>query len=88
MKATKHVLARMSQRGITKRLLDKVLELGDFRGEDKIVINRKIGLKLIAELDQLRGDILKIVDKGGVVLVIEGESLVTTYNATSFRRAA
>jgi hypothetical protein len=46
----------MSQRGITKRMLEKVLDMGEPASNDKIVLNKKIGLKLLKELDAARKD--------------------------------
>jgi hypothetical protein len=78
----------MSQRGITKLMLEKVLELGEAVSDEKIVLNKKIGLRLLKELDAARKDLLKIIDKGGIALVLEGDSLITTYNYNSYRREA
>lgn len=87
MKTTEHVLARMSQRGITKDLLERVLELGESENGEKIVLNKKMGQKILAELDKLRKEIVKIVDKGGLTVVVSGETLITAYNTNSFKRA-
>lgn len=87
MKTSKHILTRMSQRGITRLMLERVLSLGEAVSDDKIVLNKKIGLKLLKEFDAARKDLLKIIDKGGIALVIEGDSLITTYNYNSYKRA-
>lgn len=86
METTKHILARMSQRGISMGLLEKVLEFGDVECGEKIVLNKKLGLRILKELDRLRKDILKIVDKGGITLVVDGGVLITAYNVDSFKR--
>lgn len=83
---TRHILARMSQRGITGALVARVLEFGDCNGDDKIILNRKLGQKILSELDKLRTEILKIIDKGGVTLVVEGNALITAYNTNSYKR--
>lgn len=87
MKTSKHAQARMTQRGITKRILEMVFEFGECDSGDKIILNRKIGQKVLAEIDQFRKSIIKLMDKGGVVLVAEGDSLITTYNVESFKRS-
>jgi hypothetical protein len=69
-------------------MLEKVLELGEAVSDEKIVLNKKIGLRLLKELDAARKDLLKIIDKGGIALVLEGDSLITTYNYNSYRREA
>ena len=85
MKTTKHSLARMSQRGLTKKLVDIVFEFGKDKG-DKLILNRKATQKLIDEIDTIRKDLLRVMDKGGVTLVVDNETLITTYNTDSYRR--
>lgn len=74
MKTTKHSLARMSQRGLTKKLVDIVFEFGKDKG-DKLILNRKATQKLIDEIDSIRKDLLRVMDKGGVTLVMDNETL-------------
>ncbi len=85
MLTTKHCLARMSQRGLPKRLLDLVLEFGKDKG-DKLVLNKKTTQKVIDEIDMLRKELLRIMDKGGVTVVIDNNSLITAYNTNSYKR--
>lgn len=82
---TNHCQVRMSQRGLTKRLIDLVFEFGKSQG-DKLILNKKTTQKVIHELDVLKKELLKIIDKGGVTIVIEDESLITAYNTNSYRR--
>lgn len=76
---TKHFQNRMSQRGLPKKIIDLVLEFGKDKG-DKLILNRKETQKLIDEVDNFKRDLLKVMDKGGVTVVLDNESLVTTYN--------
>lgn len=78
MRATKHLGERMSQRGMTKRMLELVMEFGKEQG-DKIVLNRKTTQYLLDEMDQIKRDLLKVMDKGGIVVVCDNETLITTY---------
>ncbi len=83
MNITQHIDARMNQRAIRKDLVNLTLDLGDAIG-DKIVltskmidaetVNLKRRLKLLSEARK----------KGGVVVVAEGHSLITTYRHSSF----
>lgn len=79
MFTTKHFQSRMSQRGLPKKIIDLVLEFGKDKG-DKLILNRKETQKLIDEVDNFKRDLLKVMDKGGVTVVLDNESLVTTYN--------
>jgi len=85
MVTTKHCQARMSQRGLPKRLLDLVLEFGRDSG-DKLILNKKATQKVIDEIDTMRKELLRVIDKGGVTVVIDNESLITAYNTNSYRR--
>lgn len=80
MLTTKHCQARMSQRGLPKRLIDIVIEYGNSNG-DKLILNKKTTQKMIDEIDNIRKDLLKVMDKGGVTVVLKNELLITTYNS-------
>lgn len=80
MLTTKHFRERMSQRGVTKRMVDLVLEYGRSQG-DKIILNKKAAQSVLDEIDRIKKDLLKIKDKGGLTVVCSDESLITTYKA-------
>lgn len=75
MTKTKHIEKRMGQRGISGDMLDLVLNYGEETG-DKVVLSRRGAAKLLRDFRTL----MKIVDKGGVAVVVQGDALVTTYN--------
>lgn len=115
MNITKHCHKRMSQRAISKNLIDFTINYGELKG-DKIVTNKKILKSNIIEIDikikslkkmikkfkhllvsklikkalislqETRKVALKVLDKGGITIVLDGDSLITTYNTNSFRR--
>lgn len=85
MVTTKHCQARMAQRGLPRRLLDLVLELGKDSG-DKLVLSKKATQKIIDEIDAMRKELLRIMDKGGVTVVIDNEAIITAYNTNSYKR--
>lgn len=82
MQPTRHIKQRMSQRGISKAMVDLVIAHGVIQG-DKYVVGRKEALQLIRELDNERRVLTKILDKGGVEVVTEGDALITAYNRNS-----
>lgn len=53
---------------------------------DKIILDRKETLKILSSLEHIKGQLLKVLDKGGVVVVEENEVGITTYNKNSFKR--
>ena len=85
MITTNHILARMSQRGISKKLIDLVYEYGKGKG-DQLILNKKTTQKVIQEIDSLRKELLRIMDKGGVTVVLDNDALITAYNTDSYKR--
>ena len=79
MHMTQHFGQRMSHRGVTKDLVDLVLAHGEQEG-DRAILNQKSAKRLLAELQHQQRIVKKIIDKGGLVVVSTGETLITTYN--------
>ncbi|ATG47786.1 hypothetical protein CEW89_09555 [Celeribacter ethanolicus] len=83
MHMTHHITSRMNQRGIRKDLIDLTLDLGDIKG-DKIILSSKIIDKEVNDL-QYRLKILSDArKKGGIVVVADGDHLITAYHMNSF----
>lgn len=78
---TNHSKTRMTQRGITADMIELVLEFGDYI-KDKVILNSKKIKKLIKCINcELKIKLLKILDKGGLVVVLGDDGVViTTYN--------
>ena len=78
---TNHALARMNQRGITKEMIELTLEYGRL-AKDKIVFNKKHILQLLDRVTKtLKSKLLKLLDKGGLVVVLgDNTEIVTVYN--------
>lgn len=83
MDSTMHAQERMSQRGISKAMVEFVLEHGTPE-QDKVILGRKDALTLLESLQDQQRILKKILDKGGVV-VVATDRVITTYN--SQRRA-
>lgn len=90
LKKTYHAEVRMNQRGITEEMMDLTLDFGDLCG-DKVITNRKNLKSILGELDmhihqlqKLRKTALKLMDKGGISIVIDNGNLITTYNTDSY----
>lgn len=84
MVTTQHSLARMSQRGLSKSLIDLVFEYGKEQG-DKLILNKKTTQRMINEIDNMRKELLRIIDKGGVTVVVDNDTLITAYNTNSYK---
>jgi hypothetical protein len=71
----------MSQRGVSREMVELVRDYGVQEG-DKLVLGRRDAAKVIDQLMEKLRVLKKIQDKGGLVVVETGESLITTYNLT------
>ena len=85
MAKTRHMHQRMSQRGITDRMLEVVSDFGVTQG-DKQILDRKNIDALMKRMDKFRKDLLKIRDKGGLIVVEVNDVYITAYNIDSFDR--
>lgn len=87
IKTTKHAGARQSQRGISTLMVEYVMTNG-VEEKDKFILGKKeISLRLTA-IEQEKRLLMKLMDKGGVVVVADGETVITTYNRTTHRSKA
>ncbi|WP_250510325.1 DUF4258 domain-containing protein [Caballeronia sp. GACF4] len=79
MQQTQHIKQRMSQRGISRDMVELVLAHG-IPEQDRYVLGRKEALRLLEDFQRSERLLKKILDKGGVVVVADGDALITTYN--------
>jgi len=79
MHETLHINQRARQRGITNRMIELTLEFGEVQA-DKIRLGTRRIKKLLRTHKELKADLLKILDKGGLVVVASSTSLITAYN--------
>ena len=81
MKFSRHARIRMGQRGIPGRMIELARKHGRIEGDQWVLDIREAR----AALDQVmaeRAALLKVIDKGGVVVVEEDDTVVTAYNIT------
>lgn len=79
MTKTIHASQRMSQRGISKRMLETVMNFGK-QTNDRYCLNKKAAYKAIERLQESIRCLMKIADKGGVTVVVANETYVTAWN--------
>lgn len=85
MKLSKHARIRMGQRGIPGGMIELARKHGRIEG-DQWVLDRREARAALDGLMAERAALLKVLDKGGVVVVEEDNVVVTTYNITERRR--
>ena len=77
---TYHAQVRINQRGITKDMIEIALDYGRFV-KDKVIFGKREAKKLLNKFrksKEMKSKLLKIMDKGGIVLVIDNE-IITAY---------
>ena len=81
MKFTKHGIQRMNQRGITKEMIELTLEYGKYLN-DKIILKSRDIKKLLTKVPkEIKAKLMKILDKGGLVVVMSDDwAVITVYN--------
>jgi len=79
MYETLHINQRVRQRGITNRMIELTLEYGIVQA-DKIKLGTKRIKKLLRTHKDIKADLLKILDKGGLIVVVSGAAMITAYN--------
>jgi len=79
MYETLHINQRVRQRGITNRMIELTLEYGIVQA-DKIKLGTRRIKKLLRTHKNIKADLLKILDKGGLIVVVSGAAMITAYN--------
>ena len=82
---TKHHAARVSQRGIREATVELAQQHGIPHG-DKLVLGRKQIRTVLEALDRERKELIRALDKGGVIVVESGGALITAYDFDSCNR--
>ncbi len=85
MHKTHHARMRMSQRAINDELIGLACSFGNPMHDGRIVLDRKAIGCLLQELDRIHKVGQRALAKGGVVVVAEGDVLVTTYSLAAAR---
>jgi hypothetical protein len=86
MRTTLHAGIRMSQRGIQGRLVEFALRHGRVEG-DKRILDRNESRRLLEELNEELRLVKRVLDKGGITVVADGDAVITTYNIDQRGRA-
>lgn len=84
MHKTKHIQQRMSTRGVSHDMVEYVLDNGTSENS-KYIFGRKEALARLEGLQREQRLVMKILDKGGLVVVAENDALITTYNCDKRR---
>ena len=79
MKSTVHAQERMQVRGISKAMVEYVIEHGTPE-RDRVILGRKEARLMLDGIQEQQRILMKILDKGGVVVVADGNTVITTYN--------
>jgi len=86
MKITKHMKSRMTQRAINQDLVDLTISYGETMQDGKIVLTKKAIRKMLDAVNDFKQKAQKAYEKGGVIVIADGETLITTYRLDSYRK--
>ncbi len=78
MTVSNHCIKRMNQRAINQEMVELVFEFGEYI-KDRIILSRKRLKELIKTEKQYRASLLKMLDKGGVTVVVDEDTIITAY---------
>lgn len=78
---TYHAEVRINQRGITKEIIKLALDYGRIE-KDRIILGKRDATKLLNKYKKSKEikKLLKIIDKGGVGVVVSNNFIITAYN--------
>lgn len=82
MAKTRHIQQRMNQRSIQQGWLDLVKAFGVDDG-DRIVLNRNGIDCALEKMKKIAAELQKMRSRGGIVLVVDGHTEITTYTLNS-----
>ena len=82
MAKTRHIQQRMNQRSIQQGWLDLVKAFGIDDG-DRIVLNRNGIDCALEKMKKMAAELQKMRSRGGIVLVLDGNTEITTYTLNS-----
>ncbi len=86
MGKTRHIQARMSQRGIRQELLDIALQYGELV-QDKVILGKKALQLLLNELQEIEKQTLKAMIKAKSSLLCPANSLLLHIISTAIADA-
>lgn len=81
MHISHHASQRMNQRGISGRLVEFARRHGRIEG-NKRVLDRNESRRLLEDLNEELRLVKRVLDKGGITVVDNGDTVVTTYNCS------
>lgn len=75
---TQHCVKQMHNRGITNNMVELV-QLFGYQVGDRLIMDKKQIQELLDEINELRHQLLKMYEKGGVAVVEKNGALITAF---------
>lgn len=85
MAKTRHIQRRMSQRAITNAII-KIVRMFGFRNDERVILNRKACDEALHQLEKIKKDLIKAKERGGFILIEDGDVEITVYDLNSYSR--
>ncbi|ORM69970.1 DUF4258 domain-containing protein [Pantoea rwandensis] len=87
MNISRHAYKRMNERCINKSMIDMVLHFGsESKDGDKIILDKKTIEMMMISISEIKKQLERIKNRGGVTLVESENTLITTYFNDSFNK--
>jgi hypothetical protein len=61
-------------------MIDLTLEHGEFDERNRCVLTKQNAIELMSEFKDVLKTLMKVIDKGGLVVVEDAGKVITTYN--------
>lgn len=87
IKDTLHYQARKTQRGLTSGMLDLAAQFGEPLDDGKVVLSAKAAQSMIAQINKMKEELMRLAKRGGAVLVSENGVNITAYGLDSYKHA-
>lgn len=87
IKDTLHYQARKTQRGLTTGMLDLAAQFGEPLDDGKVVLSAKAAQSMIAQINKMKEELMRLAKRGGAVLVSENGVNITAYGLDSYKHA-
>ena len=87
VKDTLHYQARKTQRGLTTGMLDLAAQFGEPLDDGTIVFSAKAAQSMIAQINKMKEELMRLAKRGGAVLVSENGVNITAYGLDSYKHA-
>lgn len=87
MNISRHAHKRMNERSIRMTMIDMVFQFGsESKDGEKIILDKKTIERMMISISEIKKQLERIKNRGGVTVVESENTLITTYFNDSFNK--